>query len=132
MAEFMLQKSAEMIVGAEPFCVLGFGKLGGRELNFSSDVDLVIVTGGKTRGDAAEKVRRFVRLLTEGARTYFLYRVDLRLRPHGNHGSLFLSDADTLAYYQNEADVWEFQALIKARPVAGKREIGEKLLKRLQ
>jgi glutamate-ammonia-ligase adenylyltransferase len=101
-------------------CVLGFGKLGGRELNFSSDIDLVFVGSEElVVGDSIKPIQTFLNLLKGGGLEDFLYRVDLRLRPHGDHGSLVMKAGDFTGYYQREADAWEFQALMKIRAVAG-------------
>jgi glutamate-ammonia-ligase adenylyltransferase len=126
------------------FVVLGMGKLGGRELNFSSDVDLIYVhrtERGTTTGGAegavtnAEYYVRLARELTrrvaapgEGA----LYRVDLGLRPGGRSGdaSISLSGAET--YYEYWGENWERQAMISCRPVAGSIALGEAFLERMR
>ncbi|KZC18000.1 glutamine-synthetase adenylyltransferase [Rhodanobacter sp. FW104-R8] len=117
--------------------VLGFGKLGGAELNFSSDIDLVLAYphGGQTDGarplDHSEYFvrlgRQLVRLLNETTVDGICARVDLRLRPFGNAGRLALSFAAMEQYYQSEGRDWERYAWIKARPVAGDRAAGKQL-----
>ncbi|MDE3072164.1 MAG: bifunctional [glutamate--ammonia ligase]-adenylyl-L-tyrosine phosphorylase/[glutamate--ammonia-ligase] adenylyltransferase, partial [Pseudomonadota bacterium] len=117
--------------------VLGFGKLGGSELNFSSDIDLVLAypQGGQSDGprplDNSEYFvrlgRQLVRLLHEPTMDGICARVDLRLRPFGNAGRLALSFAAMEQYYQNEGRDWERYAWIKARPVAGDRNAGRQL-----
>ena len=117
--------------------VIGFGKLGGSELNFSSDIDLVLTYphGGQTDGprvlDNSEYFVRLghelVRLLNEPTMDGICARVDLRLRPFGNSGRLALSFAAMEQYYQNEGRDWERYAWIKARPVAGDRGAGKVL-----
>jgi glutamate-ammonia-ligase adenylyltransferase len=111
--------------------VVGFGKLGGSELNFSSDIDLVLAypQGGQSDGartlDNSEYFvrlgRQLVRLLNEPTMDGICARVDLRLRPFGNAGRLALSFAAMEQYYQSEGRDWERYAWIKARPVAGDR-----------
>ena len=118
------------------FCVVALGKLGSRELNYSSDIDLLFLysaegttSGTGTRGPLtnreyfiklAESITKLVGQQTgEGA----AYRVDLRLRPHGRVGPLALSVADTARYYLNEAGNWERQVLIRSRSVAGDPEL---------
>lgn len=113
-------------------CIVSLGKLGSRELNYSSDIDLLFIysaegetSGSGTRGQItnreyfiklAEHVIRIVGQQTgEGA----TFRVDLRLRPHGRVGPLAMSLKDTSAYYQNEAAAWERQVLIRSRASAG-------------
>lgn len=118
--------------------VLGMGKLGGRELNFSSDIDLIYTypRQGQTDGDRAVSNEEFFRrlgqrlskLLAEPTAEGFVYRVDLRLRPFGDSGPLAMSFTAFEDYYQNHGRDWERYAMIKARVVAGDREAGERLL----
>ncbi|EIL95937.1 glutamine synthetase, partial [Rhodanobacter sp. 115] len=117
--------------------VVGFGKLGGSELNFSSDIDLVLVYphGGQSDGarvlDNGEYFvrlgRQLVRLLNEPTADGICARVDLRLRPFGNAGRLALSFSAMEQYYQREGRDWERYAWIKARPVAGDQHAGKEL-----
>ncbi len=100
--------------GAGGLAVIGMGKLGGRELNYASDVDVVFVG----EGDA--------RRLMDVARTCF--RVDADLRPEGRNGPLVRSLASYEAYWDRWAQTWEFQALLKARPVAGHPALGRAFL----
>lgn len=118
------------------FCVVSLGKLGSKELNYSSDIDLLFLYSaeGKTSGHGTKgevtnreyfvKLAEFVTKLVgqqtgEGA----AYRVDLRLRPHGRVGALALSVKDTIRYYQTEARNWERQVLIRSRSSAGSAEL---------
>ena len=122
--------------------VFGLGKLGGGELNFSSDVDLIFAHehGGSSDGarpldaDAyyARIGQRLIHLLDEVSADGFCYRVDMRLRPFGGVGRLALSVAAMEQYYQSEGRDWERYAWIKARPVAGDRAAGERLLATLR
>jgi len=118
--------------------ILAMGKLGGAELNYSSDIDLIFLYGqdGETRGGPGGKGlsnREYFHRLTERVTreanavtpTGRLYRVDLRLRPEGQTGSLAQSLASTLAYYRRTGETWERQALLKARVIAGDRALGE-------
>ncbi|MDD1633698.1 MAG: hypothetical protein LUP91_16025, partial [Methylococcaceae bacterium] len=117
------------------FCVLGLGKLGGEELNFSSDVDLIYVYGQVADATNGPQERAplewFMRLGQELARLVaaetddrFLYRIDLDLRPEGDAGPPAISDAMLAEHYENAADHWEKVAFMKARPVAGDLELG--------
>jgi len=122
--------------------VFALGKLGGGELNFSSDVDLVLAypEGGATDGarplDNAEFFTRvahdFVRLLAEATADGIAARVDLRLRPFGDSGPVVASFAAMEQYYQREGRDWERYAWIKARPVAGDPAAGKHLLETLR
>jgi glutamate-ammonia-ligase adenylyltransferase len=117
--------------------VVALGKLGSRELNYSSDIDLLFLysddgetSGAGTRGQAtnreffcrlAERVARIVGgdAAGEGA----AYRVDLRLRPHGRDGALAVPLSEALRYYRTTAHAWELQALIRARAAAGSQAL---------
>lgn len=116
--------------GAEvPLIVVGMGKLGGRELNFSSDVDLVLLfdrageTDGASRVDNEEYFNRLgremIRLLAERTEDGFVFRVDMRLRPFGESGPLVVSLAALEDYLQQHGRDWERYAWIKARPIVG-------------
>ncbi|WP_165231623.1 bifunctional [glutamate--ammonia ligase]-adenylyl-L-tyrosine phosphorylase/[glutamate--ammonia-ligase] adenylyltransferase [Aquisphaera insulae] len=116
------------------FVVLGLGKLGGRELNYSSDIDLIFLydEGGSTDGPRVVSNAEFfarmgtevVRLLAEHTELGVAYRVDMRLRPDGEQGALASSFDATMGYYVTRGRTWERQALIKCRPVAGDLDLG--------
>jgi glutamate-ammonia-ligase adenylyltransferase len=114
--------------------VIAMGKLGGRELNYSSDVDLIFVsddTDDATIEFYTRIARRFtdaVNVLTEEG---YLYRVDLRLRPDGKAGPLVNPESALRIYYENRGRPWEFQALLKARPIAGDLVLGARVLENL-
>src|SRR5438552_18165569 len=120
--------------------IMAFGKLGGDELNYSSDIDLMFIYDdeGTTRGRRvafvsnddffARVAGEVVRLLTTHTDRGQAYRIDLRLRPEGHRGPLARSLASTLSYYDTLGRTWERQALIKVRPVAGHLELGEQFL----
>lgn len=114
------------------FCIIALGKLGSKELNYSSDIDLLFVysgegsTSGKGSREAITNREFFVktaelviRLVGEPSGEGASYRVDLRLRPHGSIGALALSVADTIRYYRTEARSWERQVMIRSRGCAG-------------
>ena len=118
---------------ADPFLVLGMGKLGGQEINYSSDVDLIFVhdhkpiTGEEDRDQRLRQkiARTFIEWCTDPTDEGFLARVDMRLRPGGDSSALVLPLDQVEAYYWSRASLWEQQALIKAAPVAGDPEIGD-------
>jgi len=119
----------------------GLGKLGGAELNFSSDIDLVYAFTHNGQSDGARPLaaesyfarlgQRLTRLLDESTAEGFCHRVDLRLRPFGNSGHLALSFAAMDQYFQREGRDWERYAWIKARPVAGDTLAGQRWLDNL-
>ncbi|MEQ8847119.1 hypothetical protein [Botrimarina sp.] len=124
------------------FCVLGLGKLGGVELNYSSDIDLMFVfdedgptdrPGSTTTAEYFDRLARdVVKLVGEATEHGAGYRVDLRLRPDGSRGPLCQTADAMVAYYDTRGRTWERQALIKARPVAGDLELGRSLLATLE
>jgi len=117
--------------GGEPLelLVLGMGKLGGRELNFSSDIDLVFVYGEPGATDGAKPLdhgeyftrlgQRLIRVLDERTADGFAFRVDMRLRPFGASGPLAVHAGQLEQYLLAQAREWERFALVKARPVTG-------------
>ncbi len=111
-------------ISSNGFSVLAMGKLGGRELNYSSDIDLVFIS----RDDPNKLIPLAQRLIDNLASTTsdgFLYRVDIRLRPWGNDGPLISTLSGFLQYIDKNARLWEKQALLKLRPIAGDLALGE-------
>ncbi len=130
--------------------ILGMGKFGGRELNFSSDIDIIYfyeTDKGETAGiddgrggrkgvislhaffnKLAEQVTKAMNQVTEDG---FVFRVDVGLRPEGKSGDMAVSLRSAEIYYESWGQSWERTAMLKARPVAGSRELGEQLLQTL-
>lgn len=115
----------------EGFVILGMGKLGGGELNYSSDIDLLFL--------CAENGKNYLRLgqilieaLANMGAEGFLYRVDMRLRPWGRDGALVSSIPSYLNYLHKHANLWEKQALLKARPIAGDIALGDEFIKQIE
>ncbi len=130
--------------------ILGMGKFGGRELNFSSDIDIIYfyeTDTGETSGvddgrgvrkgiislhaffnKLAEQVTKAMNQVTEDG---FVFRVDVGLRPEGKSGDMAVSLRSAEIYYESWGQSWERTAMLKARPVAGSRELGEQLLQTL-
>ncbi len=126
------------------FVILAMGKLGGMELNYSSDIDLVMVydqNGSTQGGESAKSVtnqeffgllcREMVKLIGDSTELGAAYRVDLRLRPNGASGRICSQFDSMIQYYDLQGRTWERQALIKALPIAGDLELGQRLLKKL-
>ncbi len=122
--------------------ILGMGKLGAGELNFSSDVDLIFAypAEGKTQGGIRSTsnedfflrlCRKLIQMIGASTAEGFVFRVDTRLRPFGDAGALALSFDRMVAYYQTHGREWERYALIKARIVAGDKPAGQHLFKEL-
>ena len=118
------------------FVVLALGKHGGRELNYSSDIDVLYLYEDDEAADGSLQPREFfsrlaaevTRVLGEATDEGIVFRVDLRLRPEGDGGPLINSVANALTYYEGWGDTWERGVLIKARPVAGQLEVGERFI----
>ncbi|MFC4332087.1 bifunctional [glutamine synthetase] adenylyltransferase/[glutamine synthetase]-adenylyl-L-tyrosine phosphorylase [Streptomyces andamanensis] len=112
--------------------VIAMGKCGGHELNYVSDVDVIFVgESAEEDGDETEALRaatrlaaRMMRICSETTVEGSIWPVDANLRPEGRNGPLVRTLSSHLAYYQRWAKTWEFQALLKARPVAGDAELG--------
>ncbi len=112
------------------FAVIGMGKLGGRELNYASDIDLIFMHDDHVDQSIANKVGEAVRdTLAEATPAGFVFRVDLRLRPEGRFGPISRSVGSCAAYFESWAEPWERQALVKARVVAGDEELGAEFLR---
>jgi glutamate-ammonia-ligase adenylyltransferase len=131
--------------GPNRFAVLGMGKLGGAELNFSSDVDVVFLyeedegeSSGGVKGAATPREfftdvsKRIIQAMGEVTEDGFVFRVDLRLRPLGANGPLVQSVNSAMVYYESWGQCWERAALIKARPVAGELALGAAFLKEIE
>jgi glutamate-ammonia-ligase adenylyltransferase len=123
--------------------ILGLGKLGARELNFSSDVDLIFAYpgNGNTQGSPQSLsnedffirlCRQLIKIIGTPTADGLVFRVDLRLRPFGESGPMTMSFDAMESYYQEQGREWERYALIKARVVAGDKTAGKKLLERLK
>ncbi|RMG15808.1 MAG: hypothetical protein D6731_07590 [Planctomycetota bacterium] len=139
LAEALLERALERVraelrgrhpeVASLRLAVLALGKLGGGELNYSSDVDLVLLRADDAPAAPAEALARaFVAAVGARSARGHLFRVDLRLRPYGSAGALVPRASAFRAYYPEAGRTWERQALLKARPVAGDRELGAEAL----
>jgi glutamate-ammonia-ligase adenylyltransferase len=132
--------------GARGLAVLGLGKLGGQELGYHSDLDLLFVypgegdgeTAGGSRGTLsareyyAKLAQRFLAFLQMHLREGRLYAIDARLRPSGNQGMLVVSERAFRLHHESRAQLWERQALIKARGAAGDAVFSQALLSQVR
>ncbi|NLS54261.1 bifunctional [glutamate--ammonia ligase]-adenylyl-L-tyrosine phosphorylase/[glutamate--ammonia-ligase] adenylyltransferase [Hafnia alvei] len=125
----------------QPLLILGMGKLGGGELNFSSDIDLIfaypesgVTQGGRRELDNAQFFtrlgQRLIKALDQPTVDGFVYRVDMRLRPFGDSGPLVLSFAALEDYYQEQGRDWERYAMVKARLMGGNEDAYSQELRR--
>jgi len=122
--------------------VIGMGKLGGYELNFSSDIDLIFcfeeegeISGPRSLSNSQFFIRlgqRFIKALNDVTGDGFVFRVDMRLRPYGDSGPLVMSQAAFEQYYQTQGRDWERYAMIKARVIGGDRKQGQVVMDMLK
>jgi [glutamine synthetase] adenylyltransferase / [glutamine synthetase]-adenylyl-L-tyrosine phosphorylase len=109
-----------------PLHIAGMGKLGGRELNYSSDIDLIFFVDDDASDELLRQSVRFAeklnRALSDPMGRGFLYRVDMRLRPYGRSGELVIRQRSLESYVSRHAETWEHMALIRSRVVAGTPE----------
>ena len=119
---------------AASLAVVGLGKLGGRELTYASDLDVIFIYSDE--GSGFEIMSRLAQRLIHALSAHLdegrLYEIDTRLRPSGEKGTLVSSLAGFIAYHAKAAALWERQALIKARTVAGDRALGAEIERRAQ
>lgn len=125
--------------GSDPcrFAVIGMGKFGGYALNYSSDIDLIFVYSDEGKTDQGiENSEYYARLcefiinaMSEVTSDGYVFRVDIRLRPESSAGVIIRSMESYESYYEGWGDLWERQALIKARPVAGDIEFGDEFIR---
>ncbi|MBA2326228.1 MAG: bifunctional [glutamine synthetase] adenylyltransferase/[glutamine synthetase]-adenylyl-L-tyrosine phosphorylase [Actinobacteria bacterium] len=128
-AEACVEAALRMLEPEQPFAVIGMGRFGGGELSYASDIDVLFVYDGDTPADFAAAERTAEALMREiGATTAEgqTFRIDADLRPEGKQGPLARSVDGYRTYYERWAKTWEFQALLKARPVAGDPELGKR------
>lgn len=121
--------------------VLGMGKLGGHELNFSSDIDLIFAFEEEGETDGPRELenseyftrlgQRLIRAINQMTEDGFVFRVDMRLRPWGDEGPLVMTFDQMEVYYTLHGREWERYAMIKARPIAGDLAAGERLMRQL-
>ena len=124
------------------FAILALGKLGGEEIIYSSDLDIIFVysAAGETKGPRpisnheffAKLGQRIITILSTTTKEGFAFKIDTRLRPSGSAGPLVVSEEAFIRYHKETAQMWEKQAMLKARSVAGDAEFGSKILADMQ
>ncbi|MDQ1519160.1 MAG: [glutamine synthetase] adenylyltransferase / [glutamine synthetase]-adenylyl-L-tyrosine, partial [Actinomycetota bacterium] len=131
LADASIEAALRSLESDAPLVVIGLGRLGGREMSYASDVDLLFVYDGNTAADfdrAEKTATRLVRAIGDATSEGMTFRVDVGLRPEGKSGPLARSLDGYRAYYGRWAQVWEFQALLRARVVAGDVRVGQQFL----
>jgi len=136
LADACLQYALEVVmrknkIKKSPFVIIGFGKLGGCEIDYGSDLDVVFVADSKAKNlsELQRVAAEVMELLSRRTEQGIVFRVDARLRPDGEKG-LLVNTLDAYSnYYRRRAQLWEIQALTRSRPVAGDLALGEKFQK---
>jgi glutamate-ammonia-ligase adenylyltransferase len=129
LADACVEAALRALEPSLPFAVIGMGRLGGAELSYASDLDVLFVYDGEDAADfraaesVAEQLLSDLGGITPEGQTF---RVDLDLRPEGKKGALARSLSGYEAYYERWAQTWEFQALLKSRPVAGDATVADR------
>jgi len=126
--------SAQRIIPPDlRLCVMALGRLGAREMSYNSDLDLIVIyddpseVSASSRDVAARITQRLIAILESRTREGYAYKIDLRLRPSGNAGPLVASLTGFREYHRAQAAVWERQAMVRARVVAGDRTLGREV-----
>ena len=119
---------------AENFCIVGMGKLGGSELNFGSDLDVIFVYDEPEENSSAHYAaisQLIYKLTSEMTSAGYAYKIDTELRPEGGAGVLVMSIPGYESYFKTRARIWERQAMVRARVVAGNKDVGKKFMQRI-
>ncbi|MBT6717688.1 MAG: bifunctional [glutamate--ammonia ligase]-adenylyl-L-tyrosine phosphorylase/[glutamate--ammonia-ligase] adenylyltransferase [Nitrospina sp.] len=118
----------------ENFCIIGMGKHGGGELNFESDLDVVFVYDEPEEDSGVHYAaisQLIYKLTSEMTSAGYAYKIDTELRPEGGAGVLVMSITGYEQYFKTRARIWEQQAMVRARVVAGNKEVGKKFMERV-
>jgi glutamate-ammonia-ligase adenylyltransferase len=125
LAEACLDAALQIAAPQIPFAIVGMGKLGGNELNYASDVDVLFVHAGHDTAEADRVAKAVLSIMATPTADGVVFRTDADLRPEGRAGALSRTVDSYVTWYERWARHWEFQALLKARPVAGDRDLGQ-------
>ncbi|KJR42294.1 Glutamate-ammonia ligase adenylyltransferase [Candidatus Magnetoovum chiemensis] len=118
-AEAIILSALEQIDKASNLLLLGFGKLGGREITIGSDLDITFISSQEANEEDMKTAERLIRRLTSYTKEGVAYKIDTRLRPDGSKGPLVNTIRGLREYYMESAHTWEIQALTRARPITG-------------
>ncbi len=124
LTEATIETALRLVAPTVPFAVVAMGRLGGRQLAYASDVDLVFVHDGDDRQEAERIATSLIRILHGATPASRIVAVDLDLRPEGRQGPLARSLDSYTVYLERWAEVWERQALLRSRPIAGDDAVG--------
>ncbi len=117
---------------ASDMVVLGMGKLGGREMSYNSDLDVIFIYEGDDHEFFSRLGQKMISVLSTPTGEGFAYKIDMGLRPSGRSGALVSSFESFKEYHEDRAKLWERQALIRARPTAGNIDLGKRVMKTVE
>lgn len=128
-SEKILQQTwSECDLGDQSVCLLGFGKIGSRELNLSSDIDIVLVRSNDSDSTSINRnVKKFISLLSEKTAFGFCYRIDLDLRPGGDLSPMVPTKENFFSYFNEYLEAWNRISFIRMRPILGDKVLGKQL-----
>ena len=112
--------------------VLGMGKLGGQEMSYNSDLDVIFIYDGNDHEFYSKLGQKVISVLSVPTGEGFAYKIDMGLRPSGTSGALVTSFESFKEYHEESAQIWERQALIRAVPSAGDKQLGKKVMKAVE
>ncbi len=137
--EVGLQLAWELVAGNKKsknkkmrMSVLGMGKLGGSEMSYNSDLDVIFIYEGNDHEFYSKLGQKVISVLSVPTGEGFAYKIDLDLRPSGRSGALVTSFESFKEYHQDSAQIWERQALIRAKPAAGNNQLAGKVMKAVE
>lgn len=108
--------------------ILGMGKLGGQEMSYNSDLDVIFIYEGADHEFYSKLGQKVISVLSVPTGEGYAYKIDLDLRPSGRSGALVTSFDSFKEYHKNSAQIWERQSLVRARPTAGSKQLGKKIM----
>ena len=136
LAETVLESAVSLVAPPVPVAVIGMGRLGGNELSYASDLDVLIVFADEAAPHDVQAAERSAEELLEvvngSTPSERIFRLDVNLRPEGKRGPLGRTMASYRAYYERWGQTWERQALVRARPVAGDAEVAQRFMVMVQ
>jgi glutamate-ammonia-ligase adenylyltransferase len=116
----------------EDIIILGMGKLGGMEMSYNSDLDIIFIYKGDEHEFFSKLGQKVISILSIPTNEGFAYKIDTDLRPSGRSGTLVTSFEAFKRYHEQSARLWERQALIRARPSAGNMDLGREVMKTIE
>jgi glutamate-ammonia-ligase adenylyltransferase len=126
--EALVETALEVVAPGMPFSIIGMGRLGGGEMSYASDLDVLFLHGGADEGEGETVSELLLRLMHGPSPAQRVASLDLGLRPEGGQGRLARDLHGYATYFDRWAQTWERQALLRARPIAGDRDLGQRFM----